>query len=423
MASPRNQALADWMTEHALTAAEFATRLNAQLTALTGRPGTATDRTVRRWLCGEVTWPQTGQREALTRLTGLPLQDLGFTPRDPTPAATGPTPIGTHSPTPGGAPPVFRGPPSRVGLGDVARLAAKLTEVVAGDHRHGGTQAVENGAAHLVRQALELQQRGTASTRVRSKLYALAAAFAGSALWAATDGHRFPVAETYLHQAVTLAGLSADPAAQYHVWGLAGGLYRQLGRHTDGLAAADVNRSLSINRRDPLFASLAHVSTAVHHADLNDRTAALRSIGCAQDALDRADPALPRPPWISFYDQAGLDLFSLMSLLTLGQWTQAEARAHHALAVLRGRPDLARNRYRVTVQLARAQLEQGALEAAIASVRTIPRDAWHGRTGRLIAVFTARTAVLAPGAAETRAWHAYVRHQGIPGTRGDLTGE
>lgn len=92
MASPRNQALADWMTEHALTAAEFATRLNAQLTALTGRPGTATDRTVRRWLCGEVTWPQTGQREALTRLTGLPLQDLGFTPGTPPRQRPGPRP-------------------------------------------------------------------------------------------------------------------------------------------------------------------------------------------------------------------------------------------------------------------------------------------------------------------------------------------
>ncbi|MFI1170051.1 Tat pathway signal protein [Streptomyces melanogenes] len=415
MATTRNQALADWMTAHALTAAELATRLNAQLATLTGRPGTATDRTVRRWLCGEVTWPQTGQREALARLTGLALQDLGFAPRgaaSPTPAAPAPS-DGPHPPTADAAPPAFRGPPARVGLADVARLAAKLTEVVDVDHRHGGTQALENGAAHLVRQALDLQQHGSASTRVRGKLYALAAAFASSALWAATDGHRFTAAEQHLHQAVTLAGLSADPAAGYHVWGLAGGLYRQLGRHTDALAAADVNRALSINRRDPLFASLAHVSTAVHHADLTDRTAALRSIGHAQDSLDRADPSLPRPPWIRFYDQAGLDLFSLMSLLTLGQWPQAEARAHNALALLRHRPGLARNRYRVTIHLARAQLEQGALEAATTTIATIPPTTWHGRTGRLIAAFTARTTALSPDAAETRAWNAYARHHGI----------
>lgn len=39
------------------------------------------------------------------------------------------------------------------------------------------------------------------------------------------------------------------------------------------------------------------------------------------------------------------------------------------------------------------------------------------------AIASARTAVLAPGAAETHAWHAYARHQGIPEKRGDTTGE
>ncbi|WP_051854536.1 hypothetical protein [Streptomyces sp. NRRL B-1347] len=425
MASTRNQALADWMTEHILTAGAVAALVNAQLSALTGRPGTATDRTIRRWLSGEVTWPQANQRMALARLTGLPLHTLGFAPRHPRPDIPGAERTGAPrrgmplSPAQDVAAPVFRGPSARVGHSDVARLATKLTEVVDSDHRYGGTEAVENGAAALVRQALDLQQRGTMSTRVRNDLYALAAAFAASALHAATDGHRFPAAQEHLHQAVTLAGLSTDSAAQYLAWGLAGGLYRQLGRHTDALAAADVSRSLSINRRDALFASLAFMQTAVHRGGMRDEAAALRSIGRAQDALGRADLALPRPPWIRFYDQAGLDLFAVTTLVTLERWPDAEARAHHALALLRHRPALARNRHRGVVHLARAQLEQGALEPAAITIATIPSDAWHGRTGRLVTAFTARMRTLAPDAPETGTWTAYARHHGITVKRKD----
>ncbi|QIB42676.1 Tat pathway signal protein [Streptomyces aureoverticillatus] len=416
MIRTRNQALADWMTEHSMTAAALADQVNGQLATLTGRPGTTSDRTIRRWLSGEVRWPQANQREALVQLTGLPSRTLGFVPRHSRrqlPAASGPEPARGGiplSPARDAAPASFRGPLHRVGSGDVARLAAKLTDIVDGDHRHGGTASVENDAAVLLQQALDLQQRGTTSTRVRNSLYSLAAAFAGSALWAATEGQRFTAAQQHLHQAVILAGLSADSSTQYFVWNVASSLYRQLGLYTDALAASDVSRSLSVNRSDPLFASLTFMQNAVHHGCTRDDSAALRSIGHAEDALGRADPALSRPPWIRFYDQAGLDLFAVISLVSLERWPDAEARAHRTLAVLSHRPDLARNRHRAVIHLARAQLEQGALESATTSIGTIPSEAWHGRTGRLVTAFTTRMGTLAPDAPETRTWTACVRH-------------
>ncbi|MEW2577333.1 Tat pathway signal protein [Streptomyces syringium] len=393
MARTRNQALADWMTERAMSETELADQLNRHVATLTGRPGTTTGRTVRRWLSGEVTWPQARQREALARLTGIPAGGLGFVHRGAAPAA----------------PVASQGPTHHVGMSDVARLTAKMADLVAADHRDGGTVAVESRAADLARQTLDLQRLGTASTRVRGKLYALAATLACSALWAASDGHRLDAAQQHLHQSVILAGLSADPSVQFRVWGHAAVLYRQLGRPTDALAAADVGRRLSVNRRDPLYASLAHVHTAVHHGDLGDRTAALRGIGHAQDALDRADPRLPRPPWMLFYDQSQLELLTVIAKAALGQWADAEAHAHRALALMQQRPGLVRERHRALVHLARTQLEQDALAPAVTHARAVPPNAWHGRTAHLLRAFTTRLNTLAPDAPETRAWTEYVR--------------
>ncbi|QIB42680.1 hypothetical protein [Streptomyces aureoverticillatus] len=418
MQRTRNHALAAWVAEQGLTETEFAGRFNAQVAASSGRPGNATARTVRRWLSGEVRWPHAKQREALTRLTGLSMEALGFTA--PVPASTPAlasdeasrqgtsrhlksltTATATASAT------VPRGPQSRVGVSDVRRLATALAGIVAADDRHGGTTPVETRALALAREALGLQEFGSASTRVRNMLYSLAAAATCSALWAATEGHRLGPAQQYLQRSVLLAGLSADPAVQFRVWGHAAVLYRRLGRLTDALAAADVSRSAHVTRSDPVFASLGLAHTAVHQGVLGDRTAAQRSLGHAQDALCRADLTLPRPPWMLFYDQAELELLALITQSALGQWVDAETHAHRSLALLR--PELIRNRHRVLVFQAHAQLSLDALEPALLTIGAIPREAWHGRTGRLVAAFTTHLRTTAPDAPETRTWTEFLR--------------
>ncbi|MET8676377.1 hypothetical protein ABZW18_01925 [Streptomyces sp. NPDC004647] len=123
------------------------------------------------------------------------------------------------------------------------RLYAKLAEVVAADDRQGGTKAVEDTALAYADEAMDLQQRGYASQRVRGQIFSAAAAFTSSAMWAAIDGRRLDDAQHHLNQAVTLAGLSADPAVQFRVWGHAGALYRQLGQYTQALAADEAAKS------------------------------------------------------------------------------------------------------------------------------------------------------------------------------------
>ncbi|MFD8969782.1 hypothetical protein ACFV0C_33190 [Streptomyces sp. NPDC059568] len=106
----------------------------------------------------------------------------------------------------------------RVGAGDVQRLLAKFTALVASDHRYGGRLTIETQASALTEEALALQARGTASQRVRGALYGCAASFSSSAMWAAIDGQRFDTAQRHFDRASSLAAMSGDSTIQFRIW-------------------------------------------------------------------------------------------------------------------------------------------------------------------------------------------------------------
>ncbi|WP_443314525.1 Tat pathway signal protein [Streptomyces sp. 8N616] len=408
------------MAEHRVTALELAEQVNDEIGNLTGKHGSVSERTVFRWLSGEASLPQARQRVALEAVTGRTAPQLGFHRRGNPPAVTAPPedegPVRRRrfiTATTGAAltatTTAATSTPRRVGMTDVERLNAKLGAIVADDNRHGGTIDLERRAANMAREVLNLQQHGTISQRVRGHLYATAASFTSSAMWAAIDGGRLDVAQQHLNHAVTLAGLSGDSAIQVRVWGHAGALYRQFGRNADAMAAAEAARSASITRRDPLYASLTHARMAVSHADLGDPTATLRSLAHAQDALNGADLSASRPPWMGFYDQAEMELLALIANFTLGRWEDAEAHAHRNLAQLR--PNLLRNRALANAHLAHAQLGQGALEPALVAAKAVPGDIAQrgGRVGRLLDRFGDRLQGTASGTAQAREWTDYTR--------------
>ncbi|MDT0542505.1 MULTISPECIES: Tat pathway signal protein [Streptomyces] len=412
MTRTRNEVLAAWMAEHGVSANGLATQVNSAIAEFTGSYGTCTERGVFRWLSGEVTWPHARQRVALERVTGRTSMQLGFRPRgrqpDP-PASLEEDPMYRRAfltaATAAGASLTTSAieAPRRLGSTDVDRLNEKLAAVVAMDDRYGGTPQLEQHALSLAQETLDLQQRGTASSRIRSDLYAVASAFTSSAMWAAIDGRRLDAAQGHLNQAVTLAGLAGDSTVQFRVWGHAGSLYRQLGRYADAMAASEASRATAITRRDPLFTSLALARLAVDHADSGDARAALRAIDQAQDAFDRADHSPSRPTWMRFFDQAELDSLALFAHLSLGKWAEAEHHAHRCLTRLR--PDLERNRALTHANLALAQLGQGDIEPAVASAMTVAAEMAHqGRVRKLLGEFTYRLNAMAPKTPEARAW-------------------
>ncbi|MFF4430075.1 hypothetical protein ACFYZ4_13005 [Streptomyces sp. NPDC001513] len=299
--------------------------------------------------------------------------------------------------------------PRRVGMADVALIQQRFSDVVASDHRHGGQRGIEMRAAALADEALVLQEAGTASQRVRASLYASAAGFRSSAMWAAIDGRRFGDASNHMREAQLLAEMSGDPAIKFRIWSHAGTMYRHLGRPAEAAAANDVARGLALARRDPMFASLGLARHAAIHAAAGDRAAARRSFGQAREALYRADVGEVRPVWLTaFYDAAEIDSLALSAYSLLGDWATAEAHGHRCLAGLR--LHMVRSKAITTARLARAQLEQREVETAVDTAMGVPADAaaGHPRVSAMLAIFGDRLNQIAPGSSHTDTWQSHM---------------
>ncbi|MFG2825053.1 helix-turn-helix domain-containing protein [Kitasatospora sp. NPDC048365] len=409
-----NVALRRRMAERRMTKAELAREVNAEIKILTGKPGTVSERTVHNWLTGATSWPPGKIRVALGAVFDCTPEQLGFTPTSrarTTPeadvrrrdfiAAAGGTAAAALAAT-AAAP-----SPRRIGTADLQLLQTRFAEVVASDHRHGGRIGIETRAVQLADEALALQERGSATQRIRSALYASAASFMSSAMWAAIDGRRFDAALAHHQKAASVAAMSGDSSIQFRIWSHAGSLYRHLGRPTDALAANDVARGLPIARRDPLFASLGHARHAAIHGLTGDTNAVRRSLGHAQDALDRADDAASRPMWITaFYDQAELDSLALAAHLSAGNWEDAEAHAHRSMALRRGA--MQRSHAITTVRLAHAQLAQGDIDPAVATAMSVPAEAsTHPRVTGMLALFGTKLHNRAAGSRPDLTWTQY----------------
>ncbi|GGS87940.1 hypothetical protein GCM10010156_53000 [Planobispora rosea] len=72
-----NVQLRAWRNEHQLTRADMADRINATPAGIKEHLNCDEER-IRRWEAGEVSWPHTSYRVALTQLTGLQPEALGF---------------------------------------------------------------------------------------------------------------------------------------------------------------------------------------------------------------------------------------------------------------------------------------------------------------------------------------------------------
>ncbi|MCX5083712.1 XRE family transcriptional regulator [Streptomyces sp. NBC_00401] len=421
MDAKQNKALTAWMDEHGYSSNTLAEAVNEAIERLSGRTGGLDGSSVRDWKAGRVRWPKSLTRAGLETVTGLPATDLGFVPRGrttPTPAPPQEDPdmkrrtlIGGMAATAAAAaaaPGIAA--PRRIGVGDVQRLQSRFAEIIASDHRHGGQLGTEERATSLANEALTLQNAGSATQRVRSHLYASAAGFRSSAMWAAIDGRRYSEAITHMREAQALAEMSGDQAIKFRIWSHAGTMYRHMGRPADALAANDVARGLHITRRDPLFASLGLARQGAIFGVAQNRNGARRAFDQAQDAMDRADPDAHRPVWlVAFYDQAELDSLALSAHLSLGQHQTAEFHAHRCLSALR--PHMRRSLAITKTRLAHAQLAQGDADAATATAISVPADAatQHARVTRMLQEFGAGLRATASNSSTVQIWTTHTR--------------
>ncbi|WP_353946460.1 hypothetical protein ABII15_35900 [Streptomyces sp. HUAS MG91] len=414
METTRNEALEAWMSDHGYSSNSLAKEVNSGLERLTGKLGKCDGRQVREWRAGRARWPNVATRTVLEELSGRTAVELGFVPRG-RPSSTAAPPqedpmyrrtlvAGTVSAAVAAAVPGTASP-RRIGMTDVTRLQDLFAAVVASDHTRGGQLDIEQRAVRLADRAMNLQNSGSATQRVRGSLYATAASFRSSAMWAAIDGRRFQDAIAHMREAQTLAELSGDQAIKFRIWSHAGSLYRHMGRSTDARAANDVARNLSITRRDPMFASLGLARQMAIQGVAHERGGLPRTFDHAQTAMERADQGTFRPLWLTaFYDDAELHSLALTAYLAAGIWPTAEFHAHQCLRVLR--PHMKRSRAIATSRLAQAQLAQGDVDTATHTAMKVPADAatQHARVSRMLQEFTAALRATAPGSDSVRTW-------------------
>lgn len=111
---------------------------------------------------------------------------------------------------------------------------------------------------------------------------------------------------------------------------------------------------------------------------------------------------------------AELESLALAAHLSLGNFEQAEAHAHHSLALLH--PHMQRDRALNIARLAHAQLGQDEIDPAVSTAMSIPPElvARHPRVTATIGDFGHKLRTRAASSTLTRRWddyaHAHLRN-------------
>ncbi|MET7900787.1 hypothetical protein ABZS86_04655 [Streptomyces sp. NPDC005355] len=292
-----------------------------------------------------------------------------------------------------------------VGTSDVIRLRNGLDALMALDDSRGGHEGLERAALAGATEALEKQKQG-ASQRIRLRLFSIAADYTATAAWSALDARQADRAQALLGKALYLAGMANDPIAELRIWNSYAMLAHQRGEHIEAVDSGQAAQYTAITRRDPLFASLAHARTAIGHSNLDDRQAALRSLGYAHEALDKASFEEPRPSWVAFYGPAELAAITAIVRDRTGDPAEAEAASHRALATIPNQ--FRRNRALATTRLALAQLHQRDIDQACATASTVfeltAGYSIPGRLRSLLGDYYRDLITLAPDASVAQEW-------------------
>jgi transcriptional regulator with XRE-family HTH domain len=407
-----NASLISAMQEAGFKQAELAEAVNERLRA-SGYDGTVSDRTVRNWLTGKTRWPHPRQREALEAVFGCTAEELGFRPPAARPPASEPeSPVrrrnfltattGTAVAVVG---PVQDSRPTSVGTSDVIRLRSGLDALMALDAARGGHEGLERAALAGADEALD-KVKLAASQRIRQRLFSVAANYTATAAWAAIDGRQLDRAQARLDRALYLAGMAKDPVAELRVWNSYAMLARQRDQYTEAVDAGYAAQATTIARRDPFYGSLAHARTALAHANVGDRQAAIRSLGYAQEALEKAPQDEPRPSWVSFYGVAELTAIRAIVRDRIGDAPESEAASHQALAAIP--KHFRRNRALATTRLALAQVHQREVEQSCTTAASVfelmSGNPLPGRMRSLLGDFYRDLITLAPDAAVAQEW-------------------
>ncbi|MEU7023736.1 helix-turn-helix transcriptional regulator [Streptomyces sp. NPDC046203] len=375
------------MAELGLTQDELAHRMNRAIEALTGRPGDVSARTVRNLINGNTRRPIGRTCAALEAVFGCPVSELGFTPPRTAVQVEDPVRRRTFLVTAAGT--VVASPSPRLrrlGQSDADLFQLEYAGLLQEDQRTGGARQNENRAVELAVRVQASLTDGGSSDRIRCRLYRLSSDVRCLAAFAAIDASAPERARDHLDKALALAGLARDNTAMFRVWDHLTLTSSQRENHAEAAAGADVLKRSSVARRDPLYASLAHMRLANALARLGRSAESKRSMNLAESAFGQAREGRQPSEWITFYSRAEYNALSSYAWTAMGEHERAESCLHRTLAALPS--ELVRDRALFTAHLSLCQAHQGEVELACATGRQafemLPRVSGSLRTANTL---------------------------------------
>jgi tetratricopeptide (TPR) repeat protein len=380
-----NEAVRGLLAEYGLTEEMLAEAVNERAWLLFGRYGTATGRSVRYWLSGQVRWPHPCYLLALEDIFGRPALELGFVPRGkssvPVLAATrrrvaklGKTPAGQEFSVLrreffvvaagtlldiGVTPLPVSG---RIGMASAATVHDTIGKLHAYDDLRGGA-GLADVTERYITHVQDAMGRCIYSPRVEAALYEATGELAASAGWFCFDAGNMARARRFFETALTSADLANSRVLKARIWCHLSRQAVELHRGAEAVTMA--RRALETTRadRDPRLSALLHSRVALGHACQGEAGRAGRALVLAETAFDR--PAGDPPAWLVSFGPAEILTQASLSHHQLGDLDQAEHLQRQALALLPAA--FQRNRFTETVHLAACQFDARRMPDAAAS--------------------------------------------------------
>lgn len=406
MSRQRNVKLEALLTEFGYTHEQLADEVNRVADDLLGKPTSCTDRHVRRWIAGDVSWPWSRYLLPLQEIFGRSPEAMGFVPRKSSRPAVPPRRAPAKEPHPArrtfiaGALITALGTDQtpergRLGSSDVDRIQGTITRLDVHFNGLGGGALVDVATDYLHRLQRALDHC-TYGDRIERAMHHAVAEVAACAGWSAHDCGQYDKANEFRNQALQAALLARNPIATTRAWSDLAAQAEHAGRPGE---AARINRAALSERHlrtQPLVSALLHARLADCLAQTGDPQGMGRQLAAAERIYDRAN-VTGAPSWLAFLTPAELSGLGAIAHESAGQYGRAEQQALETLDLLEDR--FTRNRAYYTVLLAELQLAQGERERAAATASKIRTG--HIASSRIAARLTRVTAASQPQGGRT----------------------
>jgi tetratricopeptide (TPR) repeat protein len=383
MGKQRNATLEALLKEHGYTHDRLADKVNEVSGLMFGKAANCSDRHVRRWISGEVTWPWNRYLLPLTEVFQRPPEAMGFIPRGKStrlpavPISAVPRPsrpkrrsvvAASAAATLAGVLGIDQTPDcGRLAMSDVQRIESTVGRLDAHFNGLGGGPVLQVATAYIerVRAAIDGCAYGP---RVEIALYETMSALYSTASLAARDCEQHERAHHLCATALQAAMLAGSPRAQARAWADLAALARIDQRHREAVRISRSALDVRAIRNDARITALLWARLAIGQAYTGEQSAASRSLVAAERAFDRVGDDTP-PPWLAVLDHAELSGLAGIAHQAMGKYAMAEAATAQALDLMS--PTLRRNRAYYTVQLAELQLAHGRRDEAAAVAESV----------------------------------------------------